>query len=123
MPASHRSRRSRLGRGSRVALASGATLLALGATLGAASTASAVGSSACTSAWYDISGHINTSGVNLRSGPGTSYVSKGLLAKGTSVHVYCYRSGGSYSWHYLKVTSGANSGVRGWVRGDLVDWW
>ncbi|MEV3966975.1 SH3 domain-containing protein [Streptomyces sp. NPDC050698] len=52
--------------------------------------------------------------VNLRSGPGTSYTSKGSLAKGTKFDHYCstYKS---QSWVYGKVLSGANKGKWGWV--------
>ncbi|MGX5186283.1 hypothetical protein ACWKT5_26765 [Streptomyces avermitilis] len=102
-----------------------ALLTALGATLAVAPTASAVDSSACNSAWYYFNGHINASGVNLRSGPGTSYSSKGLLSKGTKTYFYCYKDFGSnkWSWQYIKVTSGPHKNTKGWVRFDYNDWW
>ncbi|CAM5737913.1 hypothetical protein SALBM311S_03746 [Streptomyces alboniger] len=55
-----------------------------------------------------------TTTVNLRSGPGTSYASKGSLATGTKFDHYCstYKS---RVWVYGKVLSGANKGKWGWV--------
>ncbi|MFI0813505.1 hypothetical protein [Streptomyces echinatus] len=102
-----------------------ATTLALaGGALATAPTASAVGSTACNSDWYYFNGHINTNGVYLRSGPGTKYTARGLLSKGTRTYFYCYRSiPHQRAWGYIKVMSGPNKGVKGWVRNDLNDWW
>ena len=102
-----------------------ALLVAAGATLATAPTASAVDSSACNSAWYYFDGHINTNSVNLRSGPGTSYKSKGLLSKRTKTYFYCYKDYGAnkWSWEYIKVKSGPHKNVKGWVRSGYNDWW
>ncbi|HZH27343.1 MAG TPA: SH3 domain-containing protein [Azospirillaceae bacterium] len=94
---------------------------AFGATIATAPTASAVGSSACNSGWYGLPGHITGSAINLRSGPGTGYASKGLLSKGTKIHFYCARWG-NQSWDYLKVTSGPHKGIKGWVKSRYVKW-
>ena len=117
----------RTGRIRRVTVSAGAALLvALGATLASAPTASAVGSSSCSPRYmYYFDGHINTNSVNLRSGPSTSYASKGLLSKGTKTFLYCYKEGNAtrYSWDYIKFISGPHKGVKGWVRGDFNNWW
>ncbi|MDX3387515.1 SH3 domain-containing protein [Streptomyces niveiscabiei] len=60
-----------------------------------------------------------TTNVNLRSGPKSSSTSKGLLTKGTTFDEYCM-SGGSTSWSYGKVLSGANKGKWGWVVGTYL---
>ncbi|WP_019061432.1 hypothetical protein [Streptomyces prunicolor] len=123
-PTSRRTRSHLVGR---VAVASAVALFAaVGTTIATAPTASAVDSKGCNSAWYYFNGHINTNGVNLRNGPGTSYVSKGLLSKGTRTYVYCYREASganSRSWDYIKVTSGPNKNVKGWVRSGYNNWW
>ncbi|MFE7404469.1 SH3 domain-containing protein [Streptomyces sp. NPDC057557] len=106
----------------RVAASAAITLLvAAGATLATVSPAAAVGTSACTNARYDWNATINTASVNFRSGPGTSYSSKGLLAKGTKHLMRCFSSSkpAGYSWSYIKVTSGPHTGVWGWVRADF----
>lgn len=96
-----------------------ALLAAVGTTLATASTASAVDSSACNSGRYDYRSVITGSSVNLRSGPGTGYSSKGLLSKGTNTFFYCYKTYGSdWAWSYVKVTSGTHTGTKGWVRAD-----
>jgi uncharacterized protein YraI len=109
---------------SRAAALAATTLALFGGALTLAPTASAVGSSGCNSAWYDFDGHISANGVNLRSGPGTSYSIKGVVSKGTTTVFYCYRDygAGKWSWDYLKITSGPNKGVSGWVRSDLDNW-
>ncbi|MFF2206348.1 SH3 domain-containing protein [Streptomyces sp. NPDC058145] len=112
--------RSRFRRG---AVLAATTLALVGGALAIAPTASAVDSSGCNSAWYYLNGHINTNGVNLRSGPSTRYSSKGVLSKGTRTYIYCYRDSSKDAWDYIKVTSGANKGVKGWVRHDLNNWW
>ncbi|MFI2317838.1 SH3 domain-containing protein [Streptomyces sp. CB00072] len=110
-------------RAGRVAVSVAATLLvAVGATLATASPAAAVGTSACTTHRYDWKAETNTASVNFRSGPGTSYASKGLLAKGTKHLFRCFSSSkpAGYSWSYIKVTSGPHSGVWGWIRSDFT---
>lgn len=56
--------------------------------------------------------------VNLRSGPGTSYASLGVLYNGTKFTEYCTKD---YQWSYGKVTSGANKGKKGWVKYSLLN--
>ncbi|MDX3382707.1 SH3 domain-containing protein [Streptomyces niveiscabiei] len=56
--------------------------------------------------------------VNLRSGPGTSYTSLGILATGVGFTEYCTKD---YVWSYGKVTSGANKGKTGWVKYSLLN--
>jgi uncharacterized protein YraI len=109
-------------RAGRVAASAAITLLvAAGATLATVSPAAAVGTSACTKYRYDWNAKINTASVNFRSGPGTSYSSKGLLAKGTKHLMRCFSSSkpAGWSWSYIKVTSGPHAGVWGWVRADF----
>ncbi|MYX18399.1 hypothetical protein GTY67_34180 [Streptomyces sp. SID8374] len=57
--------------------------------------------------------------MNLRSGPGTSYSSKGLLAKNTKTIWRCSTPtvAHQWGWDYIKVTSGAHKNTWGWVRG------
>ncbi|MFE0135419.1 SH3 domain-containing protein [Streptomyces sp. NPDC059037] len=125
MPTSLDSRRPRSRRIGRIAASSVIALAAAaGATLATAPTASAVGKSGCSSLSYDRKGHVRADSVNLRNGPGTSYSSKGLLAKGTKTFLYCFKSydGNRWSWDYLKVTSGPHKGVKGWVRSGYHSW-
>ncbi|MDX3230165.1 SH3 domain-containing protein [Streptomyces sp. ME19-01-6] len=58
-----------------------------------------------------------TDAVHLRSGPGTSYSSLGLLQDGNDFTEYCTKD---YKWSYGKVTSGANKGKKGWVKYSLL---
>ncbi len=114
---------SRPGAGRRVAAASALAFLAAASmTLVAAPSASAADSSACNSPWYGLNGHITGSGVNLRTGPGTKYASKGQLSKGTTFYFYCFKEYGYEGWDYLKVTSGPNKGVKGWVNDRYTKW-
>ncbi|MET8289457.1 MULTISPECIES: hypothetical protein [unclassified Streptomyces] len=97
----------------------------LGGAIATAPTASAADSSSCDSARYTLTAHINTNGVNLRSGPGTKYTSKGLLSKGTKDRLYCHSPQTSATvpyWDYIKVTTGPNKNIKGWVRDDLNSW-
>ncbi|GCB46573.1 hypothetical protein SNL152K_3871 [Streptomyces sp. NL15-2K] len=50
--------------------------------------------------------------MNLRSGPGAKYTSKGILYKSTRFAEYCNKD---FKWGYGKVTSGPNKGKWGWV--------
>ncbi|WP_371801525.1 hypothetical protein OHA38_43195 (plasmid) [Streptomyces sp. NBC_01732] len=109
-------------RAGRVAASAAITLLvAAGATLATVSPAAAVGASACTNERYDWKATVNTASVNFRSGPGTSYSSKGLLTKGTKHLMRCFSSSkpAGWSWSYIKVTSGPHAGVWGWIRMDF----
>ncbi|MFE3410979.1 hypothetical protein ACFXMT_22420 [Streptomyces mirabilis] len=87
-----------------------------------APTASAVDSSACNSYWYGFNARIHGNAVNLRSGPGTTYSSKGLLSNETKIYWYCYRDFGPnrWSWDYIKVLSGPHKNVKGWIRSDYM---
>ncbi|MGW0881401.1 SH3 domain-containing protein [Streptomyces sp. NPDC002671] len=107
------------GRLKRTAVVSAISLALAGGVLAVAPAASAVGQSACYSPTYNMAGHVTTDGVNLRSGPGTSYSSYGLLYSGTRLTWICedpYSSTG-YDWDYVKIRSGAHSGTYGWVYG------
>ncbi|MFF9458043.1 SH3 domain-containing protein [Streptomyces flaveolus] len=93
--------------------------LAGGAVALAPSASAAVGKSGCSSITFNASGFIQRAQlVNLRSGPGTSYSSYGLVSNGTRLTYICYKSptssGGRY-WAYVKITSGAHAGTYGWV--------
>lgn len=60
---------------------------------------------------------VNTSaGLNLRSGPGTSYSVKCGLSYGT----YLYKTSTSGSWYYVRVMSGTYTGMTGYVSSDYV---
>ncbi|NMA82969.1 MAG: SH3 domain-containing protein [Epulopiscium sp.] len=59
-------------------------------------------------------GYINGNGVNLRSGPGTSYSSKGYLYYGDSVGVY-NDTEVSGDWLFVYVNSGTLDGKDGYV--------
>ncbi|MEU2357701.1 SH3 domain-containing protein [Streptomyces misionensis] len=117
MPAFRLPRSGRIGR--TVAASAIALVAAAGATLAAAPTASAVGSSACTGGTLNWSGHIQRASlVNLRSGPGTSYSSYGLVSNGTRLTLVCHKTvnhGYSYGWDYVKIRSGSHAGTYGWV--------
>ncbi|MFI0219884.1 hypothetical protein [Streptomyces lydicus] len=85
-----------------------------------AAPASAVGSSGCSSRYVNNNGSLldsvatltRSGAVNLRTGPGTGYTSKGNLYQ-ASFWATC--SAKNYSWVYGKVTSGAHKGQWGWV--------
>ena len=91
------------------------SLLAGGAAALAPAASAATGD--CTT--YDNDAIANGNGINYRSGPGTSYTSKGLLYK-DRLAVYC----SSGSWYYTKLVhrskSGMKAGTAGWVRKDMV---
>ncbi|WP_274036300.1 SH3 domain-containing protein [Streptomyces sp. MMBL 11-1] len=59
-------------------------------------------------------------GINYRTGPSTSYVSKGFLYDGDDLRVYC----GKGNWYYTKLIhrskSGMKKGTYGWVRSDML---
>ncbi|MEO3976784.1 SH3 domain-containing protein [Streptomyces sp. CAU 1734] len=59
-------------------------------------------------------------GINFRTGPSTSYASKGLLYKADRLALYC-KSG---SWYKAKLVkrskSGLKAGTTGWVRQDMI---
>ena len=84
--------------------------------------ATTVGKSYCTEEIKDEEALITENGVNFRTGPGTDYVSKGLLYKNDYMTVYCARG----QWIYLRLRnrsrSGLPSGTNGWVHEDYVIW-
>lgn len=95
-----------------------ATVALAGGTLALAPTASAVGKSACGNVTFNWPGHIQRAKlVNLRSGPGTSYSSYGMVSNGTRLTFICYKAGSKTKdyWDYVKITSGPHSGTYGWV--------
>ncbi|ATM24570.1 hypothetical protein SMD44_p10071 (plasmid) [Streptomyces alboflavus] len=99
-----------------VALTSAALLTTGGATLAVAPTASAVSMpSKCQYAWNTPHYAKTTAVVNLRTGPSTSYSSKGNLSKRTRFTHYCIAYPHGKNWAWGKVTSGPNKGKRGWV--------
>ncbi|MER6684636.1 SH3 domain-containing protein [Streptomyces olivaceoviridis] len=99
------------------------TIALVGGAVALAPAATAVGQSACRSDFYYLPGVINTNSVNLRSGPGTSYSSKGLLSKGTRLTWICYKPGTATtsSWDYVKIKSGVHKGTYGWVSARYND--
>lgn len=105
-------------RGLAAALSAAAAAFALSAV--AAPPASAATSASCT---YNITDHdaqVDGNGVNYRTGPSTSYSSKGFLYDGDDLRVYC----GKGSWYYAKLThrskSGLAAGTYGWIRKDML---
>lgn len=101
------------------AVALSASLLAGGAAA-LAPTASAASSSSCS---YNIGDHdaiVDGNGINYRTGPGTSYSSKGFLYDGDDLRVYC----GKGNWYYTKLIhrskSGMKTGTYGWIRSDML---
>ncbi|MGN9760818.1 hypothetical protein [Streptomyces sp. SD31] len=90
-----------------------ATTLALGATLLAAPSASAVGSSACTKNIKDATWSITRWGDTImRNGPAESYRKNKGLFTGDTVRVYCraYNKKTATFWYY-----GKNGNTKGWV--------
>lgn len=60
--------------------------------------------------------------VNIRTGPGTSYASYGMIHKGQLVYWDSHNivdpgevSANGYTWIKVIVYNGANTGVEGWV--------
>ncbi|MGW2701056.1 SH3 domain-containing protein [Streptomyces sp. NPDC001340] len=81
-----------------------ATALALGATLMAAPTASAVGSSGCTKNIRDTTYTVvQYDHADMHTGPGNNYRVKKSVYMGNKVRVYCTAKGGS--WYYGKFGS------------------
>ncbi|KUM72351.1 hypothetical protein [Streptomyces curacoi] len=90
-----------------------ATVLAVGATVLAAPSASAVGSSACTKNIADTTRQITRWGDTiLRDGPGESYRKKKTLFTGEKVRLYCraYNKHTATYWYY-----GKNGTTKGWI--------
>jgi len=56
---------------------------------------------------------------NFRTGPGTSYTSKGLVGKADKkFYQYCERG----NWAYGKVLKGAHKGKKGWIHENYIGW-
>ncbi|MET8605564.1 SH3 domain-containing protein [Streptomyces rubiginosohelvolus] len=96
------------------------TSLLAGGAAALAPTASAAGSASCS---YNIADHnavADGNGINYRTGPSTSYASKGFLYDGDDLRVYC----GKGTWYYTKLIhrskSGMAKGTYGWVRSDML---
>ncbi|GAA2059820.1 hypothetical protein GCM10009801_00840 [Streptomyces albiaxialis] len=83
-----------------------------------APSASAVGSSACSKNLPNTKVAV-TETVNLRTGPGKSYTSRGLVGKGDNkFYAACERG----NWVYGKVLKGANKGKKGWIHWNYIGW-
>ncbi|MGY4965092.1 hypothetical protein [Streptomyces sp. 900105245] len=62
-----------------------------------------------------------TDPVHLRAGRGTGHRSLAVLAKGTDFYAECWGvTARGVWWAYGVVESGARTGRRGWVSGDLL---
>jgi len=108
----------------RLATLTTAVTLLVGVAAVAAPNASAVGSSACRYHITRQTSTITTNGVNIRTGPGTGYASKGLLYKGDTFVATCGVLKGPKNhpkaWMYSKLLhrskSGLPAGTWGWIR-------
>lgn len=65
-------------------------------------------------------GYITENGVNLRSGPSTSYPSLGSLAKYDTIAVYSDMENDTSPFIFVYVRSGKNEGKEGWVHEDYI---
>ncbi|MCX4682127.1 SH3 domain-containing protein [Streptomyces sp. NBC_01433] len=98
--------------------------IALSATAGlavvTAPAAHAVGeNSKCTVNWsHGEAGTVSKNGWNLRTGPTTGYVSRGVLYRGDTVKLLCSRGNWDYTELSKRSKSGMAKGTRGWVRSD-----
>ena len=98
-----------------VAVASGLT-----ASLAAAGAAD-VGSSACSGTSDPQYKTVKAAGLRLRTGPGTNYPARGLLAKGDRLFEDCQRDRRWYYVHLLATSgNGLPKGTHGWVLRDYV---
>lgn len=70
---------------------------------------------------YYGSGVITENGVNLRRGPGTSYESQGMVNKGDTLELTrIYQNDARQTWYLVRMTSGNNNGMYGWVISDFI---
>ncbi|WP_406397366.1 SH3 domain-containing protein [Streptomyces sp. NBC_00879] len=90
--------------------------------VGAAGTAGALGSSSCTGQTHNGTYKAKQDLVNLRSGPGTSYDAKGLIPRGTTVHLECSVLKSDGVWYYVTPKTGVHKGAKGWIRTDAIAW-
>ncbi|MFG2210564.1 hypothetical protein [Streptomyces sp. NPDC048638] len=69
---------------------------------------------------YDQSAEVDGNGINFRTGPSTSYKSKGLVYDKDQLGLYC-KSG---SWYKAKLKKrskgGLPAGTYGWIRQDMI---
>ncbi|MFI8944128.1 SH3 domain-containing protein [Streptomyces syringium] len=105
----------------KVGTALATAVVALSGAVAMAPTASAAGGpgrEACDGRSFDRVESVRTdSGVNLRTGPGTGYESRGLLYDGTRIYVGCFSNRG---YAYVQVYSGGHSGQYGWVATSYI---
>ncbi|WP_328689928.1 SH3 domain-containing protein [Streptomyces sp. NBC_01390] len=88
-------------------------------TVTTAPAAHAVGeTSKCTVNWSNFGATVAKNGWNYRTGPGTTYASKGYLYRGDKLTVLCSRGNWDYSQLTQRSKSGIPKGTRGWVRED-----
>ncbi|SDM63188.1 hypothetical protein SAMN04487981_10258 [Streptomyces sp. cf386] len=95
------------------ASAFGLTLTAAGIATAGTATAASLPKACKGNVWVEPQKQVADTAVNLRSGPGTKYTSKGILYKNTRFSEYC--TNWNYNWGYGKVASGPNKGKWGWV--------
>lgn len=53
-------------------------------------------------------------GVNIRKGPGTNYISLGMMNKGDTVYIHRYNCGPNEDWCYVLCDT-PNKGVYGYI--------
>jgi len=74
--------------------------------------------------WSGQAGTVIGSGVNVRTGPGTNFGTRGTVALGTTVlHLGSFQSAPDGWWENVRITSGPLNGVEGWIRGDFLGNW
>ena len=74
--------------------------------------------------WAGQAGTVTGNGVNVRTGPGTSFASLGTVAFGTTVlHLGSFSSQPDGWWENVRITSGPLNGREGWIRGDFLGNW
>ncbi|BDH10498.1 SH3 domain-containing protein [Streptomyces hygroscopicus] len=103
----------------RIATASLSLALLTGAAAAMAPTASAASRppAKCSYNFPDFWGWVDTNGTNVRTGPSTSYSSRGQLYVDDRMTIRCGRG----DWYYGTIVS-AKNGLRGsgWVRHDMI---
>lgn len=88
-----------------------------------APTASAADSSSCnqsTKGFAYGTWRTDATNVNLRSGPGTGYSSKGQLSNNTRFKVICSSVHKNNIWLYGTVESGVHVATKGWILFGLL---
>ncbi|MGW0875325.1 SH3 domain-containing protein [Streptomyces sp. NPDC002740] len=74
--------------------------------------------SKCTVNWSNFGATVSKNGWNYRTGPGTTYASRGHLYRGDKLTVLCSRGNWDYSQLTHRSKSGIAKGTKGWVRDD-----